>query len=283
MGRADEGAGEEYYFAFPPGGHYYEPGTTEVNKSGFVAVMVYSGSGDDMDHDSQSVSEGDCNDHDDTIYTGAPEVCGDGIDQDCDGVDESCPVPTVTSAGQVWMDRNLGASRVATSSDDAEAFGDLYQWGRGADGHEKRDSATTATLSSSDDPGHGDFITVSGSPYDWRTPQNDNLWQGESGINNPCPSGFRLPTWTELETERTSWSVPGAAGAFASPTKLVEAGSRSQTDGTVNVSPYVGGKYWLSTVESNGTRSEGLYFHGESSGKTTSGRAAGYSVRCIQD
>ena len=38
------------------------------------------------------------------------------------------PVPTVTSAGQVWMDRNLGASRVATSFDDEEAYGDLYQW-----------------------------------------------------------------------------------------------------------------------------------------------------------
>lgn len=40
-------------------------------------------------------------------------------------------VPTVTTAtGRVWMDRNLGASSVATSSNDAEAYGDLYQWGR---------------------------------------------------------------------------------------------------------------------------------------------------------
>jgi hypothetical protein len=89
---------------------------------------------------------------------------------------------TVTSlTGKEWMDRNLGASQVATSSIDASAYGDLYQWGRLTDGHEKRTSGTTSTLSSTDDPGHGDFITPGSPPWDWRSPQNDNLWQGVSG------------------------------------------------------------------------------------------------------
>ncbi|MDZ7738239.1 MAG: hypothetical protein U5K32_04030 [Bacteroidales bacterium] len=38
------------------------------------------------------------------------------------------------------MDRNLGASQVATASDDENGYGDLYQWGRSADGHESRTS-----------------------------------------------------------------------------------------------------------------------------------------------
>ena len=98
--------------------------------------------------------------------------------------------------GKIWMDRNLGATRVATSPTDAASYGDYYQWGRGADGHQKITSATTTTLSSADQPGNGSFILA---PDDWRSTQNDNLWQGVSGTNNPCPSGYRLPTLTELE------------------------------------------------------------------------------------
>jgi hypothetical protein len=34
------------------------------------------------------------------------------------------------------------------SMDDSAAYGHLYQWGRAADGHESRTSATTRTLAS---------------------------------------------------------------------------------------------------------------------------------------
>ena len=116
------------------------------------------------------------------------------------------------ATGKTWMDRNLGASQVATSSTDEDAYGDLYQWGRAADGHQVRTSGTTTTLSNSDTPGHSNFILAPITPYDWRSPQNDNLWQGVSGTNNPCPSGFRLPTLAEWLAERSSWSSLNAAG-----------------------------------------------------------------------
>lgn len=79
------------------------------------------------------------------------------------------------TTGRVWMDRNLGATRVATSGTDASAYGYLYQWGRDGDGHQIRTSGTRSTKSSSNTPGHDDFITASSSPYDWRSPQSDYL------------------------------------------------------------------------------------------------------------
>jgi hypothetical protein len=53
----------------------------------------------------------------------------------------------LSPTGKVWMDRNLGATRQAQSSTDYLAYGDLYQWGRNPDGHEKITwtSSTTGT------------------------------------------------------------------------------------------------------------------------------------------
>ena len=189
-------------------------------------------------------------------------------------------IPTVTSNGQVWMDRNLGAHRVAQSVDDYQAYGWLYQWGRLADGHEVRGSGTTAVLSAGNVPGHDNFITVTTSPYDWRNPQNNNLWQGASGVNNPCPAGFRLPTDTEWDTERASWSSNNSAGAFASPLKLVVAGDRLYGNGMViNEGSY--GHYWSSTVLDANARS--LYFHSDGASRLSYYSAYGFSVRCIKD
>ena len=174
------------------------------------------------------------------------------------------------------MDRNLGASQVATSSTDSLAFGSLYQWGRGTDGHDVRTSATTGTASSGDQPGDGLFI-LNGS--DWRSAPNNNLWQGVNGTNNPCPAGFRIPTFAELDAERASWSSQDIAGAFASPLKLTVAGDRRSYDGAVVV---VGtwGSLWSSTV--SGAGAIRLYF-GSGSNHDAFVRAWGFSVRCIKD
>ena len=45
----------------------------------------------DNDGDGYTAEDGDCNDSDSTIYPGASEICGDGIDQDCNGSDLICP------------------------------------------------------------------------------------------------------------------------------------------------------------------------------------------------
>jgi uncharacterized protein (TIGR02145 family) len=193
---------------------------------------------------------------------------------------------TNPKTGKNWIDRNLGASRVATSSTDIESYGDLYQWGRGTDGHQKRTSATTTTRSNTDVPGNGNFIITTNDPFDWRSPQNNNLWQGVNGINNPCPVGYRIPTEAEWNTERLSWISNNAAGAYASPLKLPMAGLRLLESGSIATDGGYGGygRYWSSTISS--ANSIYLYFGSDYAGVDPTEaelRAFGFSVRCIKD
>ena len=185
---------------------------------------------------------------------------------------------TVTSAnGKIWMDRNLGASRIATSSNDTSSYGDLYQWGRGADQHQLRNSLTTATQATTDIPGNPNFILPSSPLTDWRNPKNINLWQGVNGINNPCPTGFRLPTESEWNAELASWTLKNGDGAYASPLKLTVAGSREIIINNTGIS----GSYWSSTVSGDGSR----YFNFSNAGAfvLTHNRVYGGSIRCIKD
>ena len=203
----------------------------------------------------------------------------------------------VSSTGRIWMDRNLGATQVATSSQDFASYGDLYQWGRAADGHQVivRDEATpadgapptgssgnTSTIATSATAGHGDFVlgdSTTGVDKNWTNFTEENgLWQ--AGLNDPCPAGYRIPTETELNNERLEWSSPYATAAYNSPLKLPLAGSRYNSNGTLGD---VGsdGYYWSSTVSSTYART--LYFDSSTADMTGLNRSNGISVRCIKD
>jgi uncharacterized protein (TIGR02145 family) len=209
----------------------------------------------------------------------------------------SLPANTVVNSttGKIWMDRNLGATRVPTSSTDHLAYGSLYQWGRGSDGHELVNwngsvgqdggtgvNGTTSTLSASDTPGTSSFIITTGATnVDWRTGQNNNLWQGVNGINNPCPSGFRIPTGAEWAAEIATWSSQNAAGAFASPLKLPLAGQRNDGAGFFFAGQI--GFYWSSTTGS--PTAQGVYIDASTiyNDADYDSRGNGYSIRCIRD
>jgi hypothetical protein len=182
----------------------------------------------------------------------------------------------VSGGGRIWLDRNLGAANVGDK-------GHLYQWGRGSDGHEQRDSGITATnathAANISSPWFSQFITEANSPWDWLIPQVDTLWQGLNGMNNPCPSGFRVPSSAEWDTEILSWFASHSTGAWFSPLKLPVTGYRG-SDGIIY--QLYAGLYWSSTIAS--TSSRYMYFDSVLvAGTHSTDRVDGMAVRCIMD
>ncbi len=243
-----------------------------------------------------------------TRYVWAYDLCGvspatqlnlstDDCTPNCNIVDNYgntyCEI-TNPVTGKMWLDRNLGASQAATSVDDYLAYGSLFQWGRLADGHELISwssqtngtpvNGTTDVTSPTDDPNHSLFITTVTDPLDWRVPQNDLLWQGLTGINNPCPTGFRLPTKTEMDEEIATWGSINANGAFGSVLKLVLAGNRHPYLGGAPIGS-VTGTYWTSSINPVGVYNPfNLTFDSDTAyTQDYSARAHGLSVRCIKD
>ena len=188
-------------------------------------------------------------------------------------------VVTVTSSGtgKTWMNRNLGATQVASSSTDEASYGDLYQWGRNSDGHQIRSSSTANGPVASGSEG-SNFITSSG---DWLSTQDDTRWNGSTkGAHDPCPDGFRVPTEAEWQAELNNFESNNVAGAYNSPLKLPVAGYRINSNGALfNVGSY--GSYWSSTV--SGTNARNLLFNSSNASMNSANRANGFSVRCIKE
>jgi len=183
---------------------------------------------------------------------------------------------TVQADDRCWLDRNLGAVNVGQFFNDPTAFGDYYQWGRLKDGHQNPGSNITLFLSNNNVPGNSNFIVSPSFPFDWRNPQNDLLWQGENGINNPCPGGWRLPSDYTWQSVSSSWT--SQIDAFNSPLKLVSSGLRSGLNG--NIIDDNTGEYWSQSVD--GTNSNYLSFDVSSVSTQPIGRGYGFPVRCIK-
>jgi hypothetical protein len=217
-------------------------------------------------------------------------------------------LPITGADGRTWLNNNLGAyysnvastffnpAQQATSATDFKAYGSLFQWGRYADGHELVNwingfsgtfvNGYTATQSTTDTPANSMVISsyLSGSVfYNWRNPSNNSLWQGVSGINNPCPYGYRVPTLTEMGDLLTKSSITNSNTALNSNLKFTMPGYH--LDGSYDIT-YTGqfGFYWSSTntTDAEVKRKSAIYTTGVGPiyGATA---IESNSVRCIKD
>jgi len=194
--------------------------------------------------------------------------------------------------GKVWLDRNLGASRVCTALDDTACYGDYYQWGRDADGHQESNSTITATLATDlNTSANTSFIKNDSSPYDWLDVNNNNVddngslraanWSKTDG-SSICPVGFRVPTEQELKNETTEASTPvtNNTDAYNNFLKFPSAGYRYYGSGSM-YNQGSRGFVWSSSV--SGSRSRNLNFYSSDALTSSDGRAHGLSVRCLRD
>jgi len=200
---------------------------------------------------------------------------------------------TVEYNGKIWLDRNLGATRIATAKDDSEAYGDLFQWGRAIDGHQLRTSLTiegdmslTSQPEEGTDAEYGKFIIPTEEPGDWADTNWTYRWLDAGGYKTTadgCPTGWRVPTSIEWQSAIDVEGWTSGEDAFSSVLKLTYSGYRSWNTG-IDHGGGSGGNYWSSTPI--GDYAKRLSFgDGGINVSNTGGsrRANAMSIRCIQE
>jgi len=216
-------------------------------------------------------------------------ACGDSNNNDDSITHNNISYKEVksTTTNRIWLDRNLGASQVCNDINDTLCFGDLYQWGRQTDGHEKRTSNTISSESNSISTAGNKFITTNGQWTDNSTDVNGSQrqtinWSNTNG-NSVCPSSFRVPTIDEIKAETFDISINTNTETFNSFLKLPSAGYR-EVNGTIT---RVGLEtaLWSNTISTSDTNQshEAKYISTDDNNSFATFRAYGNSIRCIKE
>ena len=206
----------------------------------------------------------------------------------------------------IWAPVNCGYHK------DDYKYGKLYQWGRRYGQGYDENYASVPTIE------EGGISAITGQHKsksnvfftsawefnnDWLYPQDSKLWNSGTDSNpvktenDPCPEGWRVPTYAELYELNNNYSSfttddNGRSGRwFSGPNSYTAsvpqvffpaAGYRDYNYGRAYDRGYDGGAYWSS-------RPNGYYgayilgFYGGLALMSYNYRANGYPVRCVQD
>ncbi|NDV47647.1 hypothetical protein D0T49_11375 [Paludibacter sp. 221] len=261
-------------------------------------------------------------------YCQVTDANGNSINSDIAEVAVGCGAKTVAGGWSTFMCYNLGATvttiaaQKSTSSPvytyggttaspadrNSAVYGDLYQWGRTTDGHEKRTSVTSTTTAPVGGltAGTNTFLKITAYPYNWTSaPTADINWRNQkNGTYDPCPADWRIPAQGEWSDIFRGGSAPGAKATAVANTWewystggtngyeikpdgetttlfLPAAGNRHNGNGELyNVGS--NGLYWSGSLSSDYSLT--LYFNGSSVYPAyLHSRSHGFSVRCIAE
>ena len=174
--------------------------------------------------------------------------------------------PGVVINGVCWATRNVDAPN--TFAVNSENTGKIYQW--------NRKKAWNATG------------TVSG--WDSSTPSGTS-W---TMANDPCPTGWRIPTFNEIKTlldinkVNSEWIIINGIEGRRFSDKITgksiffpAAGCRPYSDGIL-LRAGVGGDYWSSTQGSNSSRAYNLSVYSNEVYWYDNDRGNGFCIRCVK-